>query len=576
MLTKSQKSSKTFDSVNATLLIRGGFVDQLMSGVYTFLPLGWRVLKKIEDIVREEMDKIGEEVFMPAIAPKEVWETTGRFSTVDVLFKVVPANETSKNKNGAEYVLNCTHEELITPLAKKFATSYKDLPKAVYQIQSKFRNEARAKSGIMRGREFRMKDLYSFHTSVDDLKMYYEKAKAAYFTTFKRLGLEKDTVLAAASGGDFTEDFSHEFQTRCEAGEDTIFFVQSTKEAFNKEIAPSRSVSFDQDKEQKALEKVFGENIIGVAELCEFMGISAENTTKTLIFDTEKGPIICSVRGDYEVNVLKLKKCAGVKQLVLASEETVKKVTSAEVGYAGIYNLPSDIPVFIDDSIADLVNFETGANETHYHMKNMNWGRDIQKPEKFYDIKEAKLGDMFPVTGEVYEVFKSAEVGNIFPLYTKFTDAVDYKFVDANGTLKQVYMGSYGIGTSRVMGVLVEKFHDEKGIIWPIQVAPYVVHLVSLGDTVEVKEMANKLYEELQHKNIEVLWDDRDTISAGEKFADADLIGCPIRATISTRSIEKGGVELKTRSGQDVEYVSAEIAIDTIQKMINLLRNALK
>jgi len=573
MLTKMLKSSKTFDSINATYLTRGGFIDQTMSGVYSYLPLGWRVLHKIENIVREEMDTIAEEVFLPSMVPFDIWQTTGRIDSVDVLMKAVPANAMSKERNDAEYILNCTHEDTITPIAKKFATSYRELPKAVYQIQTKFRNEARAKAGILRGREFRMKDLYSFHASVEDFKRYYEKSKEVYMSAFKRLGLGKDTVIAAASGGDFTDDYSHEFQTKCEAGEDTLFYVSSTQETFNKEIAPAKAVKLSKDTKQKPLEKVFGEGIIGVDDLCKFMGITPEETTKTLIFETENGPIICSIRGDYDVNELKLKKVAGVKSLKLASEKVVKKVTGSIIGYAGVYNLPKGIPVYIDDSSADLVNFETGANEAHYHMKNMNWDRDVKRPAKFYDIKVAKVGDIYPETGEVYDTFRAAEVGNIFPLYTRFSDAVGYKYTDDKGNLQPVYMGSYGLGTTRVMGVLVEKFHDDKGIIWPIQVAPYIVHLVTLGESTEVMELATRVYDNLLKNKVEIVWDDRTSVSAGEKFTDADLIGCPIRLTISARSLEKNGVEIKARSRAESKIISEVEVLKSVETLADELLN---
>lgn len=573
MLTKSQKLSKVFDSINATYLIRGGFIDQTMSGVYSYLPLGLRVLRKIEAIVREEMDKIAEEVFMPSIVPVEMWKATGRLDSVDVLFKAVPANEIAKAKNDSEYVLNSTHEEVVTPLARRFAISYKDVPKAVYQIQTKFRNEARAKSGIMRGREFRMKDLYSFHSTVEDFKQYYEMSKQAYFNVFSRLGLGSDTVIAAASGGDFTDDFSHEFQTKCDTGEDTIFFAKSVNMAFNKEVAPSRAPKLEQEKDQKAIEKVFGEDIVGVDDLCKFLGIKPENTTKTLVYSTENGPIICSVRGDYEVNEIKLKKCAGVKSLKLADADTVTKVTGAKVGYAGISNIPEGIPMFLDDSLEPLVNFETGANETNYHLKNVNWHRDVKKPTTFLDIKEAKVGDIYPETGEVYEVFKAAEVGNIFPLYTKFTDALDYTIVDKEGKQGKVYMGCYGIGTTRAMGVIVEKYHDDKGIIWPVSVAPYHVHLITLGDSTDIQTAAECIYADMMKFGIEVLWDDRTDATAGEKFSDADLLGCPIRATVSARSMQNGGIEIKLRKESESTYTSLENTVTIIQDKLTALKD---
>ena len=544
---RTSKSSKEYDSANATLLIKGGFIDQTMAGVYTFLPLGLRVLTKIENVVREEMDKIGSELLMPGLAPKELWETTGRFETVDILFKVEGANKASQQKNSATYVLNPTHEDVITPLAKSFNYSYKDLPFAVYQIQSKYRNEVRPKSGLLRTREFRMKDLYSFHKSEVELKEYYAIAKEAYTKVYERLGLGKDTYYVAASGGDFTEEFSHEFQTKCETGEDLIFLDKKTGLAFNREIAPSKAPITQEKEEQKPLEKIYGENVVGVEELCTFLKTTSDHTTKTLIYDTNVGPIIVSVRGDYEVNELKLQKVAQVKWLKLCEPEVIKKLTGAEVGYAGLVNLPKNVPVFIDDSVEYLVNFETGGNETNYHMINVNWDRDTKRPEKFYDLKLAKEGDTYPETGVVYESFEASEVGNIFPLNTKFSEAFNYYYTDEAGAQKIVYMGSYGIGSSRIMGVIVEKFHDSKGMVWPENIAPFTVHLLGLNlEDESIKKTAEDIYKKLSDKGVEVLFDDRVDVSAGEKFADADLIGIPYRLVISKKTGTQ--VEVKRRT----------------------------
>lgn len=404
--TKTLKNSKEFDTKNATLLTKGAFIDMTMSGAYSFLPLGLRVLNKIENIIRKEMDKIGTEVLLTALSPKQLWEQTNRLDSIDVLMKTMGANEISQRKSTNEYILNSTHEELMTPIAYKFNRSYKDFPFAFYQIQTKFRNEARAKSGILRGKEFRMKDLYSFHTSEADLKEFYEKAKQSYIKVFDALGLGKDTVIALASGGDFTKDYSHEFQTRCDAGEDTIYLDTETETAYNEEVAPAEALN-------------------------------------------QKG------------------------------------------------------------------------------------------------------------SGK-YEVFPACEVGNIFPLNTKFSTAFNYTFTNSDGQENIVYMGSYGIGSTRIMGVLVEKFHDEKGIIWPKQVAPFIVHLVSLNDT---QQEAETLYNQLLEKNIEVLWDDRD-ISAGEKFNDADLIGNPIRLVLSSRN--EGKVEWKYRNETESELIEQNMVIDKI------------
>lgn len=405
---KTQKTGKEFDSANATFLINGGFIHQTMAGVYSFLPLGWRVLSKIERIVREEMDKIGQEMFMPAIVPTKLWEDTNRLEKVDVLFKVLGANDLSREKNNAEYILNSTHEEVITPIAKQFTASYKDLPFALYQIQTKFRNEPRAKSGILRGREFRMKDLYSFHTSEEDLLEYYDNvAKPAYVKTFERLGLGESTVIALASGGDFTDKYSHEFQTLCETGEDTLYFNKDENVYYNKEVV-----------------------------------------------------------------------------------------------------------------------------------------KDPDNPK--------------------YEIVKAAEVGNIFPLNVKFSEALDYRYTDEKGEQKLVYMGCYGIGTSRVMGVIVEKFHDDRGIIWPEQVAPYQVHLVGLDQQdEEIKRQAHEVYNQLNDHGIEVLFDDRVDVRPGAKFADADLIGCPVRLVISKRT--EGKIEWKRRAEKETQLVGIEEVINKLQ-----------
>ncbi|MCK9368926.1 proline--tRNA ligase [Candidatus Dojkabacteria bacterium] len=554
---RSNKGAKELDSISATLLLKGGFIDQTMAGVYTYLPLGFRVLQKIENIVREEMDEISQELFLSAMAPYELWQQTDRLEAIDVLFKISGANEKSKKLNPTEYILNPTHEEIITPIAKKFNLSYKDLPFSVYQIQTKFRNEARPKSGVMRTREFRMKDLYSFHRDEQDLKKFYDVVKEAYIKVFDRLGIGKDTYFVAASGGDFTKDYSHEFQTKCEAGEDLIFWNESKKFGYNREVAPSKAKDFKQDDNIKPLEEIFGADIVGVDDLCKFMNIKPYQTTKTIIYDSNKGLLVASVRGDYDVNEYKLMKIAGVEWLQFADEKQVKKVTGAIIGYAGICNLPKDIPVYLDDSTEALVNFETGGNKTNYHNANVNWGRDVARPEKYFDIKLAKEGDLDPETGEEYVMFKASEVGNIFPLNTKFTKAINYTFTDKDGTAKPIFMGSYGLGTTRVMGVIVEKFHDDKGIIWPENIAPYKIHLIHLGE--EFKKEAEKLYNDLIKKGIEVLWDDREDVTAGAKFNDADLIGIPIRVVISKKSMEMGGVEVKLRNSDQTEVISAPV-----------------
>ncbi len=561
LYTKTEKSAKDFDSINATYLIQGGFIDQTMAGVYSFLPLGLKVLRKIENIVREEMDKIGVEMMMPSLSPKKLWEITDRLDSFDVLMKTSGANKVSQQTSTKEFILNATHEEVVTPIAQKFNTSYKDFPFAYYQIQSKFRNEARAKSGLLRGREFRMKDLYSFHTSEADLMNYYEQTKEAYMNVYRRLGLGEDTYEVRASGGAFTDNFSHEFQTKCETGEDLIFLDPQSGLAYNQEIAPSRAPQPDQAAADGQLEKVETKGITGMDALVEFLNVPPHQCVKTLIYQTGGGELVAAaVRGDYDLNEAKLRGILNAAAIKLANPATVKSATGAEPGYAGLLNLPANIKLLLDDSLNDINNFECGANETDFHYVNVQWGRDLQKPTTFYDLKTAKAGDFNPETGAKYETFRGSEVGNIFPLGTKYSQAFDYTFTDTDGQKKSVYMGCYGIGISRLMGVIVEKFHDENGIIWPESVAPFQVHLISLRGS---EAIAAALHDQLTEAGIEVLWDDRDE-SPGSKFAVADLIGIPYRLVVSERTGEK--IELKKRSEAETQLVSEA-------ELLNLLTN---
>jgi prolyl-tRNA synthetase len=398
------------EAKNAILLTRAGFIHKEMAGVYTFLPLGLRTLSKIENIIRKHMDTIGVELLMTSLAPKEMWENTGRLEVVDVLMKTSGANEASKQKSTNEYILNSTHEEMITPIAKEHLHSYRDLPAAYYQIQTKFRNEARAKSGLLRGREFRMKDLYSFHRDEEDLKKYYEEAKKVYAAVYEELGVGDDTFITLSGGGDFTKDFSHEFQTLSDAGEDIIYLDRKNKIAYNKEVV---------------------------------------------------------------------------------TEENAQRLG---------------------------VDFKT------------------------------------------LEQVKASEVGNIFPLGTKFSKALDFTFKDEEGKEQPIFMGCYGIGPSRLMGILAEKFSDEKGLIWPENVAPFLVHILSFGQN----DMASKLYEKMKAEGIEVLLDDRDT-GVGSKLADSDLFGIPYRVIVSEKSLAAGGYEVKKRKESDPHIINEEALISILK-----------
>jgi prolyl-tRNA synthetase len=521
-----------------------------MAGVYSYLPLGLKVLRNIENIVRKEMEKAGaSEVLMPAMSPKSYWDKTGRWDKIDVLFKV-------ELSGGKEVALNPTHEEVVTPLVQKFANYPKDFPKCVFQIQNKFRNEARAKSGLLRGREFLMKDAYSFHTSEESFEEYYAVMTNAYHNIYRELGIGDITKLVAADGGEFSE-FSHEFQTISPIGEDEIFYLPSKDEYLNREITPCTAPKWENlDEEVLPMKDVLGENIIGVEDLAKFLDLPVEKTTKTILFETETGEVIAGVvRGNREIDTRKLCKVARFKKLELASEETVLRVTGCPVGYAGVLNLQEDIKVFWDESCENRVNFEMGANKEHYHTININFGRDLEKPAKFYDIKVAQNGDFSPETGEKYEVKKAIEVGNIFPLATKFSRAFNFK-IDGN----EVIMGCYGIGISRIMGALVEIFADDKGIVWPENVAPAKIYLAPIGKDDAVYAKADELYIKFREKNIEVLYDNRreKKVGPGQKFADHELLGIPYRVVISDRLLPNGNVELVERKTGKTEIISLE------------------
>ena len=553
LFTKTSKTVPADEAArNAQLLIQAGYIHKEMAGVYSFLPLGLRVLNNIENIVREEMNALGgQEMSMPALQVKERYELTGRWDdkVVDNWFK-------TKLMNGAELGLGFSHEENLSPIVKRFVNTYKDLPIAPYQIQTKFRNELRSKSGLIRGREFLMKDMYSFSISQEQHDDFYAKAQKAYKKIYDRLGIGDHTVMVLASGGSFSK-YSHEFQTFCGAGEDLIFRT-SDGTYHNREIAASKVGKANKSEKAKPYQEVKGEGVIGVQALLKHLDIPIEKSTKTLVYDTDSGEtIMAAVRSDYDVNELKLCEAAGCSSLTLAGDDTVKKLTGAEVGYAGLVNLPKGIRIFWDDSLEVICNFETGANKTGYHSINVNFGRDVKLPEQFYDFKNAKEGDLDPKTGKPMQTQKGVEVGNIFSLGTKFSKPFDLKVSDEHGKLVTLIMGCYGIGISRLMGTIAELFNDDKGLVWPEAVAPAKVYLARLGDNKDVVKQADELYENLTAAGVQVLYDDRD-LRPGEKFADADLLGIPYRVVVSDKTVAAGNYELKARTADTANPVDLD------------------
>lgn len=545
---------------NAKLLVQAGFVHKELAGVYAYLPLGWRVIEKIKQVVREEMNAIGsEELMMSVLQPSDIWEKTNRWSddVVDNWFK-------TKLLDGTELGVGLTHEEPVVDAAIAYIQSYKDLPCSVYQIGNKFRNELRAKSGVLRGREFIMKDAYTFARDQEQHEEVYEQMAEAYHRVYERLGIGDMTYRVKADGGIFTKRYSDEFQTRTAIGEDTIFHVPNTDIYYNQEVAPSHAVSHDQPTEQLPMEETATPGAKTVEALAEQLGLPVHRTVKTILYEIDGQVVAVALRGDYSVNEVKLRMALDAKSISLADEATVKRVTGAEVGFAGLIGLSDDVRIVADDSIEEMINFELGANRTDYHNVNVNWGRDLPRPEAFYDIKDAKEGDIHPESGVVYEVFAGVEVGNIFPLESKYTDALDVYYTDENGKRQSIIMGCYGIGVSRLMGVIAEHFSDDRGLVWPSAIAPYQVYLVSIGKQGAAE--ADKIYDELAGRGVEVIYDDRDE-RPGSKFADAELMGIPYRITVSDRGVEAGTYELTSRADGTTNNLTRDELIATVVEL---------
>lgn len=549
------------NSKNAELLTKGGFIDKLGAGIYSFLPLGLRVLKKINKIIREEMDATGsQEILMPSLHPIEIWETTGRHKTMDdILYRTKVGDK--------DFVFGPSHEETVTPLVKKFVQSYKDLPLSVYQLQTKFRNEPRAKSGLLRGREFGMKDMYSFHTTEKDLEQYYKKAIEAYLNVYSRCGL--DAYVIEASGGAFTDKISHEFAIKTEAGEDTMILCESCKFAQNLEIAEGKYDNPSSDEEEKELELLDIERPKSIAETAKLLKIEEWRILKSVVYAIEdEGLVAILIRGDFNINPHKVERYFK-KRVRPATSEELKKAGLVEgfISPVGKDGKPfTKIEFIADQSIKKMKNFETGANKENTDWKNVNIGRDFEVKD-FADFVEVKGDFMCPKCGKQLSEETAIEAGNIFKLGTKYSEDFDLTYTDKEGERKPVIMGCYGIGNTRLLGTIVEAKHDEKGIIWPKSVAPFHVHLLQLGDDDESKTIAEKLYENLLDKDIEVLFDNRDA-RAGEKFNDADLIGIPLRIVVSKRTLEKNSVEWKARADEESKTVKIDDVVKKIQAFL--------
>jgi prolyl-tRNA synthetase len=567
LTTTLREAPRDAESVNQELLIRAGFIRQLTAGVYSYLPLGNRVLQKIARIVREEMDCVGgQEVSLPVLQPREIWEVRpasgalSRAESVDVLFHL-------QDRKGRDLVLGPTHEEVMTLLAQEFIRSYRDLPRLLYQIQVKMRDEPRPRGGLLRTREFLMKDLYSFDADVEGQEQSYQTISAAYRRIFQRCGLR--FMVAEADSGAIGGKDSQEFIALTEAGEDDVLFCEQCGYAANREKAEFVRETLPSEPEG-VLEEVYTPNCMTIKALAEYLHIPESRTMKAVCYGTQGRLILIAIRGDLEVNEVKLRSVLSSTGMHTAGDlhlATPEELERAHIvaGFTSPVGKGDEVFVVADTSLRSGNNFVGGANKVDYHFVNMNYPRDM-RVDCWADIASAFAGAPCPRCQAALQVVQGSEVGHIFKLGSHYSELFNARFLDAEGREQAVLMGCYGIGIGRVMAVVVEQSHDEKGLIWPISIAPYQVALLGLDlDKGENRQLAEQLYRDLQAVNIEVLFDDRSE-TAGVKFNDADLIGLPLRAVLSKRSLKNGGIELKGRVSKESRIVPLDEAVAIIRE----------
>jgi prolyl-tRNA synthetase len=544
--------------VSHVLMLRAGCIRKLTAGIYTYLPFGLAAIRKVENIVREEMNRAGaQELLMPMVQPADLWIETGRYE------KYGPELLRFHDRHDRESCLGPTHEEVITDIARKELHSYRNLPINLYQIQTKFRDEIRPRFGLMRGREFVMKDAYSFDVSDEAAGISYLKMYEAYKRIFSRCGLIFRAV--QADSGAIGGSFSHEFMVLAETGEDTIVVCKDCEFAANMEKAVVKLVKTDQVQALREMEKVETPGKRKVDAVCDFLSIEPQQLVKTMVFKADGKPIAVLVRGDREVEKVKLKNLLGVADVEMADDKEVFDATGVPTGYLGPVGIK--IRTVADQEIAAMQNFYVGANEKNYHLKNVNFGRDFQV-EAVADLRQITTADPCPECGGTLETKEGIEVGHVFKLGTGYSESMNATFQDKDGQEKHFVMGCYGIGVSRIVAAAIEQNHDDKGIIFPIPLAPYTVIIVNLGVNEEIiNAAAEKLYRDLQSAGLEVLIDDRDE-RPGFKFKDADLLGIPFRVTVGQNFMKNGTLEIKNRKDGTIEEMTPEDTVTSLQTKI--------
>ncbi len=544
--------------ISHQLMLRAGMIRRLAAGIYIWLPLGLRVLRKVEAIVREEMNRSGAlELLMPAVQPAELWQESGRWDHYG------PELLRLQDRHGRDFCFGPTHEEVITDLLRREVKSYKQLPVCYYQIQTKFRDEIRPRFGVMRAREFLMKDAYSFHVDRDSLQLTYDTMAAAYHRIFTRLGLGFRAVLADT--GSIGGSYSHEFHVLADSGEDAIAFASGSDYAANVEMAEALAPPGERPPPAAPLERVATPGRHTIAEVSAFLQLSPQQTLKTLLVQGADGGVVAlCLRGDHELNAIKAEKLPEVAApLSFASPEQIRAVAGCDAGSVGPVGL--DIPVIADRAAARLADFVCGANGNDEHLTGVNWRRDLPEPV-VADIRNVVAGDPSPDGQGTLSIARGIEVGHIFQLGGKYSAAMNATVVDENGYSLAIIMGCYGIGVSRIVAAAIEQYHDDRGIIWPPPMAPFQVALLPLNAqrSQRLREAAASLYRELQAAGIEVLLDDRD-VRPGVMFADMELIGIPHRLVLSERNLDSGQVEYKGRRDGDSSLVLREQVLELLR-----------
>jgi prolyl-tRNA synthetase len=540
------------------LMLRAGLIRGLASGVFSFLPMGYKVLKKIHNILRQEIDAIGgQEFHLPALNPIEIWEQTGRVEAMgDVLFQI-------KNREGL--VLAPTHEEIITFHAQQHIKSYRDLPQIWYQIQTKFRNEARPKSGVLRGRQFTMKDAYSLDSTWDGLDISYQKHYEAYHKIFEKCGIKFFVV--GASSGAMGGKKSQEFMVESNSGEDVCAITENYSYAANLEVATSKVPEVGRLNENPQIEEFATPNAKTIDDLVEQFKIPAERCAKSVFYIVDDEPLLILMRGNDQLNETKLQAILGTGNIRPAISEELIKNTGADHGSIGPINLQNKkVRIIADNLLKNANGLVSGANKNGFHLQHIDLQRDTNISE-FYDLRTIEENELCEIDNQPLKIVKAIELGHIFKLGTKYSEALEANFLDSEGNLKPIIMGSYGIGVERIMACYIEQNFDEKGIIWNKALSPFDIHLLGLNlhKSAEIKDICEKIYNELKNANFEVLFDDREE-SAGVKFNDADLIGLPIQVIVGQKNLNDGNVEIKFRKTNEKQIIKLENLVNFIRE----------